>query len=219
MPDYREKSLRDTTLGGYGTPALLYRDDNGGDGAGTDQFWVAPQANDVGAMRIDPETRRTTYRAAIIGLVSASGATDLAQIIGSSTTIVFVKRIRITGKAGTAVGVPVTIEKRSTANSGGTATTPTPIPGDSGPAVAATSVVSFYTANPTTGTAVGLVDAAELFLPVTTGVGQGLDFDYSRSPIALRGVAQALAIKFNTISVSSPLINVMIEFDERPSTA
>lgn len=217
MPDYRERVLRPSG-GVFGTPAFGFRNDAGGDRAGTDQNLVAVQMSDDGRIRVASETQRPVYEVAITGLVPAASATDLVQIIGSATTIVAIRRIRVSGKAGTAITVPVTLAKRSTANTGGTATTPTPTPLDSADA-AATAVASFYTVNPTTGTETGIVGARDVTLNVTTLGGVAGEWDLRDAPIILRGVAQAFAIKANATTVTTGTLNIEIEFDERPLTA
>lgn len=170
------------------------------------------------AARVNPEHQYPTYRFAITGLVPVASATDIFQVIGSATKTVAIRRIRVSGKAGTAVTVPVTLGKRTTANSGGTSTAPAGVPLDSGFA-AATAVAAAYTANPTTGTETGIVGAQDLTLNVTTLGGVAAEWDFRNCPVLLRGVAQALAIKFNGTSVTTGTLNVEVEFDERPTTA
>jgi hypothetical protein len=121
-------------------------------------------------------------------------------------------------KATTAVTVPVGIVKRSTANSGGTAITPTVVPYDSSNS-AGTAVVRVYTANPTVGTAVGyLADPYFTVGDLTTGGVQRfpsvLIYGEQGSPIVLRGVAQGLAVNLNAASLSGVVASCTFEWTE-----
>lgn len=101
---------------------------------------------------------RPSYSAGILGMTLAANTTDVFCLQGSNTRLVKVKRIDITGIAGApSATVGVQIVKRSTANTGGTATNPTVVAHDSQNA-AATAVAYAYTANPTTGALVGVLD-------------------------------------------------------------
>lgn len=62
--------------------------------------------------------------------------------------------------------------KRSTLNTGGTSTTPTPVPHDSLQG-AASGVVNLYTANPTAGTSLGAVRERVVGFVAPTGNGEG----------------------------------------------
>ena len=99
----------------------------------------------------------------------AATATDIVQIIGSATTLVSINRITISGTQTTGSMVKFVLAKRSTANTGGTFTSPTLVPHDSADA-AATTVISNYTANPTsTGTLVGNI--RQQFVPFSAAAG------------------------------------------------
>src|SRR5450631_3313744 len=69
----------------------------------------------------------TTYSAGFIGLVPAAATTDLLCIAGSATKTVQVQIIKI-GGSGTAISVPVTLVKRVSADTGGTAASTTANP-------------------------------------------------------------------------------------------
>ena len=80
-----------------------------------------------------------------------------------------------------------------------------------------TAVGSIYTANPTTGTAVG--DLRKFSLPLgavtsTTNNIVELDFGVRGKPIVLNGVTQAMAISLGGVTLTGGSINVWIEFTE-----
>lgn len=166
----------------------------------------------------------TTYAATGIGIVPASSATDIACITGSSTKVVRLQRIRVSGSAGTLITIPVVLTKHASANTGGTAavTTALPVPYalDSANA-AATATTTAYTANPTISDAApGLISSVTLSLNTTSAlVGQGetsfdwLGHNYMQPP-TLRGVAQQICINLNATSPSSGLMNVTFVWTE-----
>jgi hypothetical protein len=100
--------------------------------------------------------------------------------------------------------------KRSTANTGGTPTTITPVALDSTNS-AATASVKNYTANPTAGTLVGAIWSGQINSPAiaTSGIGEIgrlLDFgDLFRQPIILRGVADVAAWNFGGAALPTGL--------------
>lgn len=142
-------------------------------------------------------TRNSTYKASAI-VTTAASATDIFTIKGSASRVVTVTSIECSGLATTAGAAPLSLIKRSTANSGGTSSAPTAVPVQSS-LPAATAVVAAYTANPTVGTAVGTVGSKIIGLPLAaTGVGSGVSWDFVSSgfsqPIVLRGAAQSLSV-------------------------
>lgn len=164
---------------------------------------------------------RPTYRASVVGLVTAASATDIVAISGSATKTVQITRAECNGTSATgAVTSDITAIKRSTANTGGTSTTPTAVPMDSSSA-AATAVVRAYTVNPTVGTPVGTVASAKIPLPAPTTAG-----DLSRvalanyappaQPVTLRGVAQVWAINGNgaTLGAGAVSLDCVVEWVE-----
>lgn len=176
---------------------------------------------------------KNTYSSAFIGLVPPASATDTVCITGSATKVVRVNRIVIGGSAGTLVQLPVTVVRRATADTGGTAATTTANPGittqiaarDTGQATnaSATAVLVAYTAVPTINDAAPVyVDSANMSLSVTTAVTAPAMtvFDWSRDiennvqVPTLRGTAQQLCLNFNTISISSGVLNGSITWSE-----
>ena len=101
---------------------------------------------------------KQTYSSAFFGLVSAASATDVICITGSASKVVRLVDIKVSG-TGTAATFPITVLRRATADTGGTAATTTANPGvttqiasrDTGQGLntAATATLISYTANPT----------------------------------------------------------------------
>lgn len=165
-----------------------------------------------------------TYMATSIGLVPATGATDVACITGNATNIVRIQQIRISGTAGTLVSLPVVITKHASANTGGTAalTTALPVPyklDSQNPAALATTTA--YTANPTIADAApGIIDVGIATFNVTTVAGGApVTFSWTtrayNEPPILRGVAQQVCVNLNGVSVSSGLLAISFLWTEQ----
>lgn len=175
-------------------------------------------------MSCDSEPSVATYGATSVGLVPASGATDVVCITGSATKVVRPMYIRVSGSAGTLINVPVTITKHATANTGGTAATSTALPvpytmDTTNAAVSATTTA--YTANPTIADATpGILDN-DIVAFVTTGTAStngAVVFDYTgrnfnQAPV-LRGIAQQICVNFNATTVSSGVVNTSLRWTE-----
>ena len=169
----------------------------------------------VFTLAYDNSTMKSTYSASV-GFVPAASATDICTISGSATKNVRVRRVTLTGVGDAVQNRAIAFNKRSTANSGGTSTTPTVVPYDSAFS-AGTAVVRAYTANPTTGTLVGMVaDPLVLFGNLTTGPATTYEAKFGElgSPIVLRGVAQSLAVNLNGATVTTPVVTCTIEWTE-----
>lgn len=159
---------------------------------------------------------KASYSASISALATAATATDIFTIKGSGTKTVSITQIVITGLATTAISVPVSILIRSSADTGGTSTTPTIVPHDSSDA-AATAVVNAYTANPTTGTLVGAIRSERVAFPLTGALPSRAVYDFGvrpSKPIVLRGTSQQLCINFNSTTVLGSAIDIWVEFTE-----
>ena len=164
-----------------------------------------------------------SYAAASVSLAPASTATDIACLTGSATRTIRLKRIVISGVAGTAINVPVYIAKRASADTGGTSPTtiatglPIPFALDSTFAAPSATLVA-YTANPTINDANWTTALANIitaptvsFAATGTLIGQPatvVDFSAQQgiSPPVLRGIAQQVCISMNTSgqTVSTP---------------
>src|SRR5437660_1189009 len=178
-----------------------------------------------GSMILSPPTV-STFWSGIVGLVPATSATDLFTIIGSATRKILIIKVYVACTQTTAGTIDVQFVKRSTADTGGTSTTPALVPFDSGDPTA-TAVANAYTANPTLGTIVGVGWPYKLAC-LATGTATPTDMIYERfgeaigAPIQLNSAAEQFAISLcnNTAcstgqTVSGGNFDIWIEFIER----
>jgi len=170
-----------------------------------------------------------TYSAAFIGLVPAASATDVICIHGSASKTIALQSIRLSGTAGTLVTLPITLVRRTSIDTGGTAASTTANPANT---IAkrvvtngtATAVPISYTANPTiVDSTPTYLDSASLTLNVTGTTAAAvvpLVFDYGKDAAnllqqpTLVGAAAQFCLNFNTISVSSGVLNGSITWTE-----
>ena len=158
---------------------------------------------------ISLEGRVATYGGITGYAVPASG--DTFEISGSATKTIKVWQVSIVAYATSAGTQLVLLRKRSTANTGGTATNVGRIPFDSADAASASDVrlKAYNTAAPTPGTEVGIIEGQTLFCPSSATpafapVPYIINFAQSgRKPIVLRGVAESLVV--NTFSILAGL--------------
>lgn len=194
------------------TPTTTYKkDDNGavappitGDG-GSVWNYAAVDSSGFLSSKLEPQSR-TTYAAGSAAFASVASATDVFEIYGSASKTIKVLRVELTGTQTTAGELVVNLIKRSTANTGGTSATLTDVPLDSTNA-AGTAVAKTYTANPTTGTAVGNVATRHVFIPTALIAGDSapitlFDVITYGQPVVLRGTAQGLVINFGGVTVT-----------------
>lgn len=142
-----------------------------------------------------------TYMAATATFTPAASPTDVFNITGSSTKTVKVLRIIVCGTQTTTGNVgTISVIKRSTANSGGTAVSATAVPTDSNFG-AATASVRHYTANPTVGTAVGTVWNPRTFIPSPAAaqsnpIATDMNFQdlLNGTGLVLNGTAESLSV-------------------------
>lgn len=159
-----------------------------------------------------------TYSAGFIGLVPAASTTDLVCIAGSATKTVQVQIIKISG-SGTAISVPVTLVKRASANTGGTAASTTANPANNiskrdSTSPTATATVIAYTANPTiVDSTPTYVDSQNMGVVATTvgAVAQPTTFAFANNnadliqPLTLRGAAEQACLNLNGTSATALL--------------
>lgn len=149
---------------------------------------------------------KITYAAAATFTVAAS-PTDIFTLTGSATKTIRVVRLTINGTNTGNTNIVTAVTKRSTANSGGTSTTPAAVPLDSNSA-AGTAVARAYTANPTLGTAVGDIRIDSAFFPTLASSNAGTDVIYEfwdAAPI-LRGTAEVLAINLKGTAITGTTV-------------
>ena len=165
---------------------------------------------------------KATYSASITGLASAVAATDIFRITGSATKTVKIRKIGFSGLSSVQIDTAVLLVKRSTANTGGTSTTPTSVSNDSTNA-AATVTINAYTANPTLGTIVGNIRSHKISFRVS-GTGTSVSTTSSpfehifgvagEQPITLRGTAEQLSVNLNGVTVTGANIDIYVEWTE-----
>lgn len=170
-----------------------------------------------------------TYHAVGVAIAVGTAPTDVACITGSATKVIRLKKVRLSGTAGTAINISVFLTKHVVADTGGTPATgtalPTAYPMDStNPTVSAT--LQAWTANPTVADAAStVINSATLFLPVTsTASGASpVIFDWASGGVALegpilRGIAQQVCVNLNGVTApSSGLLNVQWVWTELAS--
>ena len=159
---------------------------------------------------------RTVYDATYIFTADAA-ATDIFTITGS-TKRCNILHASVTGIQTTASVIKAVLLKRSTANTGGTATTVTSVPIDSDNA-AATATVRAYTANPTTGTLVGIIQYDYLFTPDNatnkgSGVSGFLTNERNGIPCAVLHNGEVIAINLDGQTVSGNSFACHIRWEE-----
>lgn len=187
---------------------------------------LSAQVNVVPQIGVSTDTlRKSTYGAISIGLVPAASATDIFCISGSATKTVTVRRLILSGTAGTAVTTPVVLLRRVSLDTGGTAATSTALPVagafDSNNATA-TAVLTAYTANPTIvdSSPTYLAAPAVAFATTTTANAAteyvfGTNVDGYDQSLVLRGATQQLCLNLNAVSVSSGVLATSIEWTEQ----
>lgn len=169
------------------------------------------------------ETVVPTYSSAG-GVTTAANPTDIFTLTGSSTKVIRVKRIGVSGSATNPATRDLLVIKRSTANTGGTSTTPSVVPLDSDD-VAGTAVFRAYTANPTVGTSIGEIRRFKLVIPQAVplgGVGASRveDFtfaDLGQKSVVLRGTSEVLSINMNGVTLTGGSMDCFIEWTEENS--
>lgn len=160
-----------------------------------------------------------TYGAAIAGFAYAANGTDIFTISGSATKTIRIKHISIDGTQTSTNARTVILNKRSTANVGGTSTVLTSVPYDS-TNLPATATVRYYTANPTTlGTLVGAFHNEKLIIGAANSadsdalVFSTIDSSASQD-ITLRGPSEFLCVNMNGVTSTGNLMNIDIMWTE-----
>lgn len=161
-----------------------------------------------------------TYHAVGVAIAVGTAPTDVSCITGSATKTIRLKKVRLSGTAGTAINISTYLTKHIVANTGGTAATGTALPAaypmdSTNPTASAT--LQAWTVNPTIADAAStVINAATLLLPVTstTSSQSAVVFDWGSGGIALqgpilRGIAQQVCVNLNGVTApSSGLLNV-----------
>jgi hypothetical protein len=163
-----------------------------------------------------PSFRPASYAASTNTLTVAASATDIAALCGNATDTVLLYGIRVSCTETTAGNVLVDIFKRSAGYTGAWSTM-TNVAQDSTYAVASSSGITF-TANPTVGALVGLLDAYQLgCMASTTATPNDIYIsppDWRMKPIVLRGTAQCVAVNLNGVTVTGGKFTVSFDWIE-----
>ena len=152
-------------------------------------------------------------------LAAVAGTTVFAQIYGSASTTIRVQRIIVAGSIATAaINADLIVTKRTSVGSGGTATTLTQTPKDSGSAAGTATVVKFFTAAPTAGTGGSVIATQSMFMGITPAIGQAVIFDWTawgmnEAPV-LRGTSEGLELSFATTAGNAATLTVSFEWTE-----
>jgi hypothetical protein len=173
---------------------------------------------------------KQTYSAVWIGLVPAASATDLICIQGSASKTISVHQIKLSGSAGTTLALPVTVLRRVSLNTGGTAATTTANPANTiGKRVTtngnATATLISWTANPTVvDTTPTYLDSAQLAISLTSmaTVSIPVTFDWANDASNVRQMptirngqtTQAICVNLNAVSVTSGVLTGSITWTE-----
>lgn len=220
MPEY-PSGYPAPSGGGLLTPVGGVRKDVSATIADADGDFGPVQLDASGALRVTLAGSQVLYSAAIDDLAAANTCTDLLRISGSATKTVFVQEIRISATATAGKTLDIRLARRSTANSGGTASQPTVVKHDTDSA-AGTAVVDAYTANPTVGTLVGLLRSTRYtIVAVDVQPCPELVFDLRKDGgIRLEGVAQGLTIELDGETAGAGnAFSISVTWSEAPTTA
>ena len=148
------------------------------------------------------QARPQTYSAGYTGITPAASLTDFLTVTGSATRTIFIDRVSCTGTSSAAAVSGINAVIRSTADTGGTTITPSAtaggqiVPLDTNN-VAASATVAAYTANPTTGTLLGVVRSDRISTGVSSGSSTRMEWrfgDGAQQRPTLRGVNQVFAL-------------------------
>lgn len=164
--------------------------------------------NSVFTLAYDNSTMKQTFSATRAGITAVASQTDMCSITGSATKTVKVRRIFFNNESASAVAEPVSIVKRSTANTG-SGTALAVVPYDSNNAATSVALAEVWTAAPTVGTQVGIL--ADVILPfgwVSSATVNSLPAPYAFTfgalgqPIVLRGAAEQVSINLSGITLT-----------------
>jgi hypothetical protein len=157
------------------------------------------------------------------GTSVATNLSHFCQLMAGSTLHVYVRRIRVTqfAVATTAALVPIVVTRLTTAGTGGTTVTPSPL--DTGDSAAGATAMTLPTVKGTNGATIW-ADASYFVQTVSASLGVPqpavlLDLDFSgRRSKGLRipaGTANGIALQ-NNAAVAGATVLTVIEFSEAP---
>lgn len=169
-----------------------------------------------------------TFAASSAFFTAAASPTDVFTVTGSASKTVKILKVYVAlSNSAMVLGAPnqFAVVKRSSANTGGTSTSITPVPLDSNDT--ATATAANYTANPTgLGTLAGQVSTAVITGHVSMASGVSttsapnqvclFDADKYGKAITLRGTAQQCSVNIltGTLTGTAPLLSITVIFTE-----
>ena len=173
---------------------------------------------------------KATYSAVWVGLVSGTTATDVVCISGSSTKLIKLLNLKLSGSATTSTTLPITILHRGSLDTTGTAATGTANPAntiakrDQTDGAASATLIS-YTANPTINdSSPTYYDSQQISLAPTTAatVQVPIYFDWSKDienlvkppTIALGTTTGQICANFNSTTVGGNVLTGSISWTE-----
>ena len=193
---------------------------------------AASQVNVVPQVGVNTANlRQSTYSAAILGLVPVASATDFFCISGSSSKKVHVRRIALSGQAGTLVTTPIVLLHRTSLDTGTAATSTylkasAPLLSTNASATATVVAYNSTGGNPTiVDSSPTYIRVSSLTLPVSGTSAMGSDrliWEFGTSvdaysqglDIPSGGTAEQYCLNLNGVSVSSGVLGGSIEWTE-----
>jgi hypothetical protein len=160
------------------------------------------------------DSLQNTYGAVAVALAVGTAPTDVSCLSGATGKVIRVKRVRLSGTAGTAINIEAFLTKHASLDSGGTPATGTSLPvayalDSANPTASATP--TSWTVNPTINDgSPGYLGAATVFLPVTSTAASApaanFYFDQggpASEPPTLRTAAQQICVNLNAVTAPS----------------
>jgi len=164
---------------------------------------------------------KATYTYAISATAPYATPTDYITLTGSASKTIKIIRVEISGAATAASGLLFTLKKHTIANTGGTATNPTPLKHNSGDGTAG-ATVNLYSVAPTIDNSAVIWKTARIDLAVAPGAqAYATDryvYEYGSSigePMTIIGVAQEFAINLGGSTLPSVcVVDIAISWTE-----
>ena len=165
--------------------------------------------------------QRATFQASSTRTTLAASATDFWTFTGSASKTIRILEIKYQADdtGSSLVFNTISLIRRSSAGSGGTATTLTAIALDTNNA-SATGTVKIFTANPTVGSAVGTLrterNASGSAVTASTPWGVIFDHKVAGQALVLRGTSEQVALNLGGVTQAGtyPKMNVEVTWTE-----
>lgn len=163
------------------------------------------------SVRVLEPSRATFCYSALIADAPAT-PTDLITLKGAAGKIIQLRRVFLTALGSATGSIIVSLVKRSTANTGGTFTTPLPTQGDQDGLSAV--VVNRYTVNPATlGTVVATRSRRLLAVVEGTGTPDRVTLEFGDNMRGMKGLRLNSASEWFAINLNGGAIPAAFKFD------